>query len=78
MGYLWLGLKEKDKLQRLVAGKYLEQLLTLHERAGTFETSRDEIATLCKICSLPKVCEQWETVRELTCFCLESILVHQI
>ncbi len=70
----WLGLKEKDKLHRLVAGKYLKQLLTLHERAGTLETSKEEIITLCRICSLPKVCEQWKTVRELTCFCLESIL----
>jgi len=72
----WLGLKEKDKLHRLVAGKYLKQLLALHDRADTLEISKAEITTLCKICSLPKVCEQWKTVRELTCFCLESILVH--
>jgi hypothetical protein len=70
----WLGLKEKDKLHRLVAGKYLKQLLTLHENAGTLNTTKDRIAELCKICSLPKVCEDWGTVRELTCFCLESIL----
>jgi hypothetical protein len=70
----WLGLKEKDRLHRLVAGKYLKQLLTLHEKSGTLEISKDEITILCKICSLPKLCEQWKTVRELTCFCLESIL----
>ena len=28
----WLGLKEKDKNNRLVAGKYLKQLLTLHNK----------------------------------------------
>jgi hypothetical protein len=70
----WLGLKEKDKLHRLVAGKYLKQLLTLHEQAGSLETSKDNIVQLCKICSLPNVCERWGTVKELTCFCLESIL----
>ena len=70
----WLGLKEKDKLHRLVAGKYLKQLLTLHEQKGTLEIDKDEIIQLCKICPLPKVCDRWGKVRELTCFCLESIL----
>ena len=28
----WLCLKEKDKNNRLVAGKYLKQLLTLHNK----------------------------------------------
>jgi hypothetical protein len=70
----WLGLKEKDKLHRLVAGKYLKQLLTLHEQAGTLEISKDQITVLCEKCLLPKLCERWGTVRELTCYCLESIL----
>lgn len=70
----WLGLKEKDKLHRLVAGKYLKQLLTLHEQAGTLEVTKDQITVLCERCPLPKVCERWGKVRELTCFCLESIL----
>jgi hypothetical protein len=70
----WLGLKEKDKLHRLVAGKYLKHLLTLHEQAGTLEVSKDQITVLCERCLLPKVCERWGKVKELTCFCLESIL----
>jgi hypothetical protein len=70
----WLGLKEKDKLHRLVAGKYLKQLLTLHEQAGTLEIAKNQIIILCGRCPLPKVCERWGKVRELTCFCLESIL----
>jgi len=70
----WLGLKEKDRLHRLVAGKYLKQLLALHERASTLEVTKDQIAILCERCGLPKVCERWGTVRELTCLCLESIL----
>jgi hypothetical protein len=70
----WLGLKKKDTLHRLVAGKYLKQLLTLHELAGTLEITKNRITTLCARCGLPKVCERWGKVRELTCFCLESIL----
>jgi len=76
MGCLWLGLKDMDKLHRLVAGKYLKQLLTQHERAGTLEIPKEEITALWRICSLPKICERWGTVEELTCFCLESVLVH--
>jgi hypothetical protein len=72
--FAWLGLKEKDKVHRLVAGKYLKQLLALHEQAGTLEIAKDQITILCARCGLPKVCERWGTVRELTCFCLESIL----
>jgi len=70
----WLGLKEKDKLHRLVAGKYLKQLLTLHEKVGTLEIHKNEIFQLCKKCLLPKICERWGKVKELTCFCLESVL----
>jgi hypothetical protein len=69
----WLGLKEKDKLHRLVAGKYLKQLLLLHEKAGTLEITKSEIEKLCRRCGLPKVCKKWGTEKELTCFCLESI-----
>jgi hypothetical protein len=72
----WLGLKEKDKLHRLVAGKYLKQLLTLHERVGTLEIHKNEIVQLCQKCLLPEICERWGKVKELTCFCLESILPH--
>ena len=70
----WLGLKEKDKLHRLVAGKYLKQLLMLHERENTAEIESDDIYILCRRCSLPLVCERWGTVKQLTCFCLESII----
>jgi len=55
----WLGLKEKDKVHRLVAGKYLKQLLALHDQAGTIEVSKDQITVLCGRCPLPKVCEDW-------------------
>jgi len=70
----WLGLKEKDKLHRLVAGKYLKRLFALHDQAGTLEVTKQQITILCERCSSPKVCERWDKVQELTCFCLESIL----
>ena len=70
----WLGLKKKDELHRLVAGKYLKQLLRAHEAAGTLHISRDELHGLCEGCPLPGVCEEWDSVDRLTCFCLESIL----
>jgi hypothetical protein len=70
----WLGLERKDALHRLVAGKYLKQLLKVHEAAGTINTARSDIGSLCSDCPLPDVCEEWETEGKLTCFCLESVL----
>ena len=70
----WLGLKRKDELHRLVAGKYLKELLRAHEVAKTLDISKDEIEGLCENCPLPGVCEEWGSVGELTCFCLESVL----
>lgn len=37
--YAWYGLQNKDKLPRIVAGKYLKLLFDLHERNGTLEAS---------------------------------------
>ena len=70
----WLGLKKKDNLHRLVAGKYLKQLLRVHEAAGTLNVTKKDIGSLCVTCPLPIVCEEWDSVGKLSCFCLESIL----
>jgi hypothetical protein len=70
----WLGLKKKDNLHRLVAGKYLKQLLKVHEQAKTIDFSVEQLKELCGKCPLPEVCEEWDKVGELTCFCLESVL----
>lgn len=35
--YAWFGLKNKDKLPRIVAGKYLKLLYELHLQRGTLE-----------------------------------------
>jgi hypothetical protein len=69
-----LGLEKKDNLHRLVAGKYLKQLLRVHEAAGTLHVTKKEIGGLCVRCPLPMVCEEWESVGKLSCFCLESVL----
>lgn len=69
----WRGLKEKDKLHRLVAGKYLKELFDLHSRKGTLKISINELHTLCINCRNPQVCKEWDKVGELTCFCLESV-----
>lgn len=70
----WLGLERKDQLHRLVAGKYLKQLLLVHETAGTINVTKKNLGALCERCPLPEVCAKWDTVGKLTCFCLESVL----
>ena len=69
----WLGLKKKDSLHRLVAGKYLKELLRLHEARGTLDVSILELETLCKACRNPATCNLWGKTESLTCFCLESV-----
>ncbi len=71
----WLVLKEKVKFHRLVAGKYLKQLLKIHEQEKTIYISLDQLRQLCGRCPLPEVCKKWKKIDELTCFCLESASV---
>jgi hypothetical protein len=71
--FQWLGLEEKDNLHRLVAGKYLKQLHELHELRGTLHIQKESVSELCPRCRNGPACVQWNTVRELTCFCLESV-----
>jgi hypothetical protein len=70
----WLGLERKDNLHRLVAGKYLKQLLRIHEEAGTLKMTKKELGTRCDQCPLPEVCKEWDSIGKLSCFCLESVL----
>lgn len=72
----WLGLERKDELHRLVAGKYLKELFRVHEATGTLNVSKTDLSGLCERCPLPGVCEEWNSVGKLTCFCLESVLPH--
>jgi hypothetical protein len=71
--YEWLGLKRKDGLHRLVAGKYLKELFDLHEKNGTLDVSKDDVKRLCASCRNKHACLEWGKVEQLTCFCLESI-----
>jgi len=69
----WLGLKKKDNLHRIVAGKYLKELYDLHASKNTLDISIEELTKLCCNCRNPELCKEWNTVDELTCFCLESV-----
>lgn len=69
----WLGLKKKDNLHRLVAGKYLKELFDMHSEKGTLDISIAELNKLCLNCRNPELCKEWDKVGELTCFCLESV-----
>lgn len=71
--FQWLGLKKKDDLHRLVAGKYLKQLYDLHFEADTLEIHKSNIVQLCGRCRNGLTCVEWDKVQKLTCFCLESI-----
>jgi hypothetical protein len=71
--FQWLGLKEKDRLHRLVAGKYLKQLYELHTARETLNVHKDSVSRLCPKCRNVPTCAKWGKVRELTCFCLESV-----
>ncbi|MBN2035760.1 MAG: HNH endonuclease [Chitinispirillaceae bacterium] len=70
----WLGLKKKDSLHWLVAGKYLKELHRLHEARGTVSVSITELETLCKTCRNSAICSLWGKTESLSSFCLESIL----
>ncbi len=71
--FVWLGLKKRDNLHRLVAGKYLKKLFDLHREKGTIDIREDNIEELCGICGNKPACIEWDTEKELTCFCLESV-----
>ncbi len=36
--YEWYGLDQKDKIPRLIAGKYLKMLYEIHEQKGTLDS----------------------------------------
>ncbi len=68
--YEWYGLERRNELPRIVEGKYLKLLYTLHEKEGTLEVDVKNLDKLCEICDLGKLCEG----RAMTVYCLESIL----
>ena len=71
--FQWLGLKRKDSLHRLVAGKCLKELHALHKQKGTLTVHKSSVSQLCSDCRNGLTCREWGKVEELTCFCLESV-----
>ncbi|MCZ7404393.1 MAG: HNH endonuclease [Candidatus Methanoperedens sp.] len=68
--YEWYGLERRNELPRIVEGKYLKLLYSLHEKEGTLDVDIKDLDKLCKICDLGDLCEE----TSLTVYCLESIL----
>lgn len=68
--YEWYGIERRNELPRIVEGKYLKLLYTFHEKEGTLDVDAGGLEKLCEICRLENLCEG----RELTVYCLESIL----
>ncbi len=70
----WLGLKKKETLHPLVAGKYLIELFVYNKAKGTLHVDSENLPSLCGICKKGYVCKEAVTSGELTAFCLESII----
>lgn len=68
--YEWYSLERRNELPRIVEGKYLKLLYTLHEKGGMLDVDVKNLDKLCEMCDLGKLCEE----RSLTVYCLESIL----
>ena len=69
----WFGLERKDKLPRIVEGKYLKLLYELHGKNRTLGKGIDTLHELCEICEVGYLCEE----TKFTVFCLESVLKRQ-
>ena len=69
--YEWYGIERRNEIPRIVEGKYLKLLYTLHENQGTLQMGRQNLAELCRICSQGRLCEE----SKLTVYCLESLLL---
>ncbi len=68
--YEWFKLDRRYEVPRIVEGKYLKLLYQLHEEKNTLDLGRKDIEELCKMCDLGTLCPE----KELTVYCLESIL----
>jgi len=69
--YEWYGIEHRNEIPRIVEGKYLKLLYTLHEDRGTLQMGRHNLAELCKVCSQGRLCKE----SKLTVYCLESVLL---
>jgi len=69
--YEWYGLARRDEIPRIVEGKYLKLLYSLHEQRGTLNMGRANLSELCKTCNQGRLCPE----SKLTVYCLESVLL---
>jgi hypothetical protein len=65
--YEWHGSHAKDEIPRIVEGKYLKLLYSLHEKDGTLDEK-----LLCGRCDLAVLCEKEGHPEKLTVYCLEG------
>jgi hypothetical protein len=69
--YEWFTLDRRYEVPRVVEGKYLKLLYLLHEGARSLDLGRANLETLCGTCAQGRLC----SARELTVYCLESVLL---
>jgi len=67
--YEWFELAGRDEVPRIVEGKYLKELYSLHESKGTLDVDRKHLEQLCGDCKPGYLCKK----TDLTVYCLESI-----
>jgi len=67
----WYGLERRNELPRVVEGKYLKLLYTLHEKNGTLDKGVATLDELCSLCRLGHLCPE----TKFTVYCLEGTLM---
>jgi len=68
--YEWFELDKRNEVPRIVEGKYLKELYSMHETKGTLGVNKTELKdALCKNCRPGYLCKE----TALTVYCLESI-----
>jgi len=76
--YEWIGIPNKDKIPRIAEGKYLKLLYELHEKSGTLNTTKENLAVqLCPRCDMPNLCKKEGHEGKLTVYCLEGMLTRK-
>lgn len=71
--YEWKGLMAKDDIPRIAEGKYLKLLYDLHDKRGTLNVDKSDLArNLCPACNMRSRCDAEGTTEKLTVYCLEG------
>lgn len=68
--YEWFELEKRNEIPRIVEGKYLKLLYSMHETKGTLGVNKAELKNvLCANCRPGYLCKD----TSLTVYCLESV-----